>query len=125
MAYYVYSGNEHFTDPVASFSTEEHALLLSQLLGSLRPPVEIYVENSTEIDKYLHPLIAGKTPYFIALYGDGTLFEIDHGFELTELSDPVYFPEQEGAFSGTFWASSSHEAIELAQQHLTQIQSES
>ena len=125
MAYCVYSGNEHFTDPVASFSNEEHALLLSDLLGSLKAPVEISRENATDIDKYLQPLIDGKAPYFIALYGDGTLFEIDHGFEGTELSDSIYFPEQDGAFSGTFWGSSSDEAIELARKQLTQIQSES
>lgn len=119
--YYVYSGVDHYYDPVASFTTLENANKLSELLSSHTEPIEIEGDFPEDINKYLLHLEAGLIPSDVALNDDGTVFEIDNGFEGVLLSDPTYYPDNGGAFSGTFWANSIDEAIEIARRQLFEL----
>jgi hypothetical protein len=120
--YFVYSGVEHFDEPVASFTTLENAIELSSRIGSHSDPTEITGEIPNDIDKYLPQLEAGLSAWDIALLGDGTIFEIDNGLKIGSvlLSDPVYSPDQD-TFVGTFWAFELDDAIEDARKQLIQI----
>ncbi|MCE7039206.1 hypothetical protein [Dyadobacter sp. CY312] len=120
--YFVYSGVEHFDEPVASFSTLENAIELSKRIGSHSDPTEINGEIPIDIDKYLPQLEAGLSAWDIALLGDGTIFEIDNGLEIGSvlLSDPVYSPQHD-TFTGTFWAFELEDAIENARNQLNLI----
>jgi hypothetical protein len=89
--YFVYSGVEHFDEPVASFTSLENAQELSKKIGSHSEPTEITGDIPSDIDKYIPQIEAGLTAWDISLLGDGTIFEIDNGKEIGSvlLSDPV------------------------------------
>jgi len=120
--YFVYSGVEHFDEPVASFTSLENAIEMSGRIGSHTDPTEITGDIPDDIDKYLPQLESGLAAWDIALLGDGTIFEIDNGMEIGSvlLSDPVYSPDQD-TFVGTFWAYELDFAIEEARERLIQI----
>jgi len=124
--YYVYSGFEDVTEPVACFTLLEHAQKLSVLIGSNKPPSEFFGENTTRIDEYLFEMLRGELPWYISLLGDGTVFEINNGLldgRIT-LSETVYFSEGDGAFSGTFWAKTLEEAVIQAKMYLSTLKKE-
>jgi hypothetical protein len=121
--YYVYSGITQYEEPVASFSTLANAERLSRVIASQKEPVEIEGELPDDIDKFIPQLEAGLIPYDVFLLLDGTIFEVDNGFEDSGvlLFDPEYYPEQ-NAFTGTFWAHDKDEAIDIARAQLMAIQ---
>ena len=120
--YFVYSGVEHFDEPVASFYELDNAIEFSGRIGSHTEPTEITGDIPEDIDKYLPQLESGLSAWDIALLGDGTIFEIDNGLEIGSvlLSDPIYSPDQD-TFVGTFWAYELDFAIEEARERLIQI----
>lgn len=122
--YFVYSGVEHFDEPVASFTTLENAIEFSGRIGSHSEPTEIVGEVPADIDRYLPELEAGLNAWDIALLGDGTIFEIDNGLEIgsVALLKPIYYPKED-VFTGTFWAFELEDAVEAARAELISIKS--